>query len=313
MERNAHYAAIGLATSVLVVGLLLFVVWLARFQLSQDYDIYQVNFYGAVRGLSSGGEVHFNGIKVGEVTSLKLDPKDANRVIAMVRLTSDVPVKTDTKAQLEPQGITGVSYIQLTAGSPKARLLKSIPIPEGTYHVIESQEGALSELLEGGGTVLAKTIEALNRVNRVLSDDNIKHFSSTVHDVSEVTAEVRAHKAVIAKAETAIESANVAIKQYGELAKSGKSLVDGDGAKAVKNIEHASGDIDAAAKDIRLMISKLQGPTSDFAASGLPQLTATAASLQQTADSLNELVREARSSPQGLIGKPPSKEVKVKP
>jgi len=109
MERNAHYAAIGLATSVLFLGLLLFVVWFARFQVARDYDIYNVVFYGPVRGLSDGGEVHFNGIKVGEVTRLQLDPANANRVIAKVRLTSSVPVKTDSKAQLEPQGITGVS------------------------------------------------------------------------------------------------------------------------------------------------------------------------------------------------------------
>ncbi len=311
MERNAHYAAIGLATTVLCVGLLLFVVWFARVQFAQKYDVYEVQFTGAVRGLSSGGEVHFNGIKVGEVTSLKLNPYDANRVDAMVRVTSDVPVKTDTRAQLEPQGITGVSYIQLTPGTRTAQLLKRVTPPDKTP-IILSQPGPLSELLEGGGTVLAKTVEALDRVNRVLSDDNIKSFTGTVHDINAVTAELREHKSVIAEADTAMKHADEAVQQYSKLAQSGRSLVDGDGAKAVKNIEHASGDIDAAAKDVRALIAKLSGPTTDFAASGLPQLTATAASLQQTADALNELVREARSSPQGLIAKPPSKEVKVK-
>jgi phospholipid/cholesterol/gamma-HCH transport system substrate-binding protein len=311
MERNAHYAAIGLATMVLCIGLLLFVVWLAKVRFSHDYDIYEVQFVGAVRGLSAGGEVHFNGIKVGEVKNLKLDPKDANRVDALIQVTSDVPVKTDTRAQLEPQGITGVSYIQLTPGSPNARLLKTIPIPEGRHHVIYSQPGPLSELLEGSGTVLAKTVEALDRINRVLSDPNIKNFSSTVKDVSTVTAELAGHKAAIAKAEEAISNANEAMKEFTAVAKSGRSLVDGDGARAVRNIADAAAQVDTSAKEINGMIAKLQGPTSDFAAQGLPQLTATAASLQQTADSLNELVREARASPQGLVAKPPSKEVKV--
>ncbi|MBS0294799.1 MAG: MCE family protein [Proteobacteria bacterium] len=312
MERNAHYAAIGLATSVLFLGLLLFVIWFARFQVARDYDIYNVVFYGPVRGLSDGGEVHFNGIKVGEVTRLQLDPANASRVIARVRLTSSVPVKTDSKAQLEPQGITGVSYIQISAGSQNAQLLKKVTPPD-QIPVIASQPSPLSELLEGGGTVLTKTVEALNRVNRVLSDDNIKNLSGTMSDIHEVSTELRLHKAVIAKAEIAIENAAEAAKNFNEVAKSGRNLLDGDGARAIKNIEHASAEIDAAAKDVRALISKVQGPTSDFASNGLPQLTATAASLQQTSEALNQLLREARSSPQGLIAKPPSKEVKVKP
>lgn len=313
MERNAHYAAIGLATSVLFLGLLLFVIWLARFQFARDYDIYNVIFYGPVRGLSDGGEVHFNGIKVGEVTKLQLDITDANKVIATVRLNSTVPVKTDSRAQLEPQGITGVSYIQITAGSRRAPLLKNVTPADRGPPVILSQPGPLSELLEGGSTVLVKTVDALNRVNRVLSDENIKNFSSTVSDIHEVTTELRAHKAVIGEAETALKDADEAIKNFSELAKSSRNLVDGDGARAVRNIEQASSEIDGAAKDVRELIGKVKGPTTDFATSGLPQLTATAASLQQTSEALSDLLREARSSPQGLIAKPPSKEVKVKP
>ena len=312
MERNAHYAAIGLATSVLVVGLLLFVVWFAKVSLAKNYDVYRVEFVGAVRGLSKGGEVHFNGIKVGDVTDLKLDAKNANVVIAKIQITSDVPVKTDTSAQLEPQGITGVSYIQLSAGSPNAPLLKSRPLPrDGGPWIIPSTTSALSELLEGSGALLAKANEALNRVNQVLSDDNVKQFGATMHDVRDIADELKAHKDVIEHADEAIKNANEAMKNFTALAQSGRSLVDGDGKQAVENISKAAADIDVSAKKVNDLIAKLSGPTTDFAASGLPQLTATAASLQQTSDSLNQLIREIRSSPQGLVAKPPSKEVKV--
>jgi phospholipid/cholesterol/gamma-HCH transport system substrate-binding protein len=312
MERNAHYAAIGLATSVLVVGLLLFVVWFAKVSLAHDYDTYRVEFIGAVRGLSKGGEVHFNGIKVGDVTELKLNAKNANVVVATIQITSDVPVKTDTTAQLEPQGITGVSYIQLTAGSPNAALLKSTPLPpDGKPWIIKSTTSALSELLEGSGALLQKANDALNRVNQVLSDDNIKQFGATMHNVREISDELRQHKDVIEHADQAIQNANETMKKFADLAQSGQSLVNGDGKQAVQNISKAAADIDASAKQVNQLIAKLSGPTTDFAASGLPQLTATAASLQQTADSLNDLLREIRASPQGLVAKPPSKEVKV--
>lgn len=312
MERNAHYAAIGLATLVLFLGLILFVVWLARFQFAKEYDVYDIVFYGPVRGLSEGGEVHFNGIKVGEVTDLQLDRQNPNKVIARARLTADVPIKTDSRAMLEPQGITGVNYIQITAGSPKAALLKA-GLPEDAVPVILSQPSPFSELLEGSGTVLASAVQALNRVNRVLSDENINSFSNTLKNVDEITAELKERKALIAKTETAIENAGKAAAEFEALSRSGRNMLEGDGARALQHLEAASAELEATAKEAKEMIHNLNGPTNDFANTGLPQLTEAIDSLQRTSESLNDLIREARDNPQGLVAKPPAKEVEVQP
>jgi phospholipid/cholesterol/gamma-HCH transport system substrate-binding protein len=313
MERNAHYAAVGLATLVLILGTLLFCVWLARFQFARNYDVYDVVFTGPVRGLSKGGEVHFNGIKVGEVTDLKLDAVNANRVIATVRMTSQVPVKPDSRAQLEPQGITGVSYIQITAGRPKAPLLKTLPHPNSLYPEIQSQQSPLNELIDSSSTVVAKALETLDRANRVLSDDNLKALAHTMKNIEAITEEVKDRKAVLDEAQTAIQNAGEAARQVSELARSTRGLIEGDGARAIHNAAQATADIDVAAKDVHALMARLQGPTSEFASQGLPELTAAAVSLQQTSDALRRLIDEASRSPQGLIGKAPSKEIEVKP
>src|SRR5437763_10743570 len=117
MERNANYALVGLASTLLLVALLVFAVWLAGIR-GENYDYYDVVFQGPVRGLSQGGEVHFNGIKVGEVSKIFLDKKDPTKVVARAKVTSDVPIRVDSYGTLEPQGITGVNYIQITAGTP---------------------------------------------------------------------------------------------------------------------------------------------------------------------------------------------------
>ena len=201
MEKNANYALVGLSSLLLFAGMVIFVVWLARFQFARDYDLYDILFVGPVRGLNQGGEVHFNGIKVGEVTKIALDKTDSNRVIARVRVTSDVPIRTNSRATLEPQGITGVNYVQITAGTKDRPLLKTTVKNE--VPVILSQTNAISDLLAGGGTVLTRAIEALDRVSRVLSDDNIKNFTGTVKDVRGFTAELNARKAVIEDTQTA--------------------------------------------------------------------------------------------------------------
>lgn len=312
MEKDANYALVGLSTLILFVGLVIFVVWLARLQFSHDYDVYDITFQGPVRGLSQGGEVHFNGIKVGEVTKIALRKEDPNQVIATARVTSDVPIREDSYATLEPQGITGVNYIQITAGTPSKPLLKDL-FPKDKVPILRSQRSALSDLLEGGGNVLTRTVEALDRVNRILSDQNIKTFNAALSDTQAVTAELRERKEIIADAQKALQDLDAATVQIAALSKSTQTLVDGDGKRTVKNFGDASEETQAAAKDLRGMIAKLDGPTSEFAANGLPQLTAAVSSLQSTAESLDRLARELQANPQGLVGKAPASEKKVKP
>ena len=320
MEKDANYALVGMSAMILLVGLIIFVVWLARLRINAEYDLYDIVFQGPVRGLNQGGEVHFNGIKVGEVTKIALDRTNPSRVIARARVTSEVPIRIDSYATLEPQGITGVNYVQITAGTPSKPLLKvlekakcdKIGIRE-CIPIIRSQRSALSDLLEGGGTVLTRTIEALDRVNRVLSDQNVKTFSAALSDTQAVTAEFRERKSVIADAQKALQDIDAAAQEITELSKSGRSLVEGDGRRTMKNVADAAEEAKATAKDARAIIGKLSGPTADFASNGLPQVTAAVIQLQSAAESLERLVSEIQSSPTGALGKPAAEELKVKP
>ena len=312
MERNANYALVGLTSTLLVIGMVVFSVWLAAYRFNQDYDYYDIVFAGPVRGLSQGGEVHFNGIKVGEVTRISLDTVDPTQVIARAKVTSDVPIRVDSFATLEPQGITGVNYVQITAGTPANRLLKRA-VPRGTVPRIRSERGMLSDLLASGGNVLARAIEALDRVNRLLSEDNIERISGMLDDVQAATAELRERKAIIADAQRALQSADRAARQIGELAASSNALVNGDGRQVVAKLGNAATDIEAAARDLRTMMGRLEGPTGDFASTGLQQITSASASLQLAAESFDRVLGEMQQSPHGLLTKPPALEIEVKP
>lgn len=319
MERNANYALVGLSTLILTVALIVFVVWLARVRINAEYDLYDIVFQGPVRGLNEGGEVHFNGIKVGEVTKIALDKFNPRNVIARVRVTEDVPIRVDSYATLEPQGITGLNYVQITAGTGTRQLLKEADKPRcerlglgrDCIPVIRSQRSAISDLLEGGGTVLTRTIEALDRVNRVLSDQNIKTFSASLSDAQAFTAELRERKAILADAQSALQRIDTAADEIAKLSASTRGVIDGDGKRAIGNLADAAEEAKAAAKDARTMIDRLQGPTADFATNGLPQVTTAVIQLQTTAESLERLINEVQSNPTGALGKGKAEEVKV--
>ena len=124
METRAHHVLIGLVTVLVVAGAMLFGLWLTKSSVDDAFKDYEVVFNEAVSGLSRGSPVQYNGIKVGDVSTLRLDPKDPRRVLARVRLSGDTPVKEDTQAKLTLAGVTGNSFIQLSGGTPHSPELK---------------------------------------------------------------------------------------------------------------------------------------------------------------------------------------------
>ncbi|WP_298745006.1 MlaD family protein [uncultured Brevundimonas sp.] len=312
MERDAHYAAVGIATIALLAALAVFSIWLARLQFNSDYDVYDIVFYGPVRGLSEGGEVHFNGIRVGEVTDLNLDPNKGDQVIARIRIDGTTPVRVTSRAQLEPQGITGLNYIQITAGNPDSAILKD-QYPDNVVPVIQSQPSPIAELLSGSGTVLAQTVDALNRINRVLSDDNIRSFSTSLKNVESLSTELEARKGMLQQLEQTLTRANAAVAEYEALAVSTRQVVEGDGKQAVANINAAAEEARTAVAAINRIATGAEGPVNEFVTTGLPQMQQAIQSLDEATRSLEGLVDEVRSSPRDFIGRGPSREMEVQP
>ncbi len=312
MERDAHYAAVGIATIALLAAAVVFAMWLARLSFNEEYDVYDIVFYGPVRGLSEGGEVHFNGIRVGEVTDLNLDPQKGDQVIARIRVDATTPVRVTSRAQLEPQGITGLNYIQITAGNPQSAYLKE-QYPANVVPVIQSQPSPIAELLSGSGTVLAQTVDALNRINRVLSDDNVRSFSTSLKNFESLSTELEARKGMLEQLEQALTKANSAVAEFEALAVSSRGIIEGDGREAVANINAAAEEARAAVASINRTATNVEGPMNEFATTGLPQLQQSIQGLEDATRSLEGLIDEVRASPRDFIGRPPTKEMEVQP
>src|SRR6266705_6603403 len=117
METRANYALIGLFTLAVIFGAFGFVYWFKTFGQQPVRTAYMVHFNGSVSGLLNGGSVLFNGLKVGEVTELGLIPDDPSRVYATISIDARTPVKTDTAAELQFGGLTGVASVALQGGS----------------------------------------------------------------------------------------------------------------------------------------------------------------------------------------------------
>src|ERR1700760_4460722 len=116
METRANYVLIGLFTLAVIAGGFGFVYWFSTVGGAGARTNYRIVFDGSVSGLNAGASVLFNGIRVGEVTTLTLDPAAPRSVVAVVSVDKSVAVRADTSVSLEFQGVTGMASIALRGG-----------------------------------------------------------------------------------------------------------------------------------------------------------------------------------------------------
>ena len=121
METKANFVRIGAFTIAVLAGAFAFVFWFQNMGAQTSRTPMRVIFEGSASGLRTGANVNFNGIRVGEVTSVKID--DPQRVVAMLSIDRQAPVRQDTLVGLEFQGLTGIAAISLKGGSVEAPIV----------------------------------------------------------------------------------------------------------------------------------------------------------------------------------------------
>lgn len=154
METRANYVVIGLLTVVAIFGAFGFVYWFQHSGGTGERTLYRVVFDGPAQGLRTGGAVLFNGIRVGEVTELRLNPEKPKQVMATISVAVNTPVRADTKASLSFQGLTGIAALSLKGGAANAAELTP---PQGqTLPAIAVDEEATQDAIESAREVLRK-------------------------------------------------------------------------------------------------------------------------------------------------------------
>jgi phospholipid/cholesterol/gamma-HCH transport system substrate-binding protein len=179
METRANFLVIGIFTLAAIAGGFLFVLWFSGIGRTSDHQVYQVNFNGSVSGLSRGSSVLFNGLKVGEVTSIDFLPDEPSSVAAMIDIIGRTPMKEDTKARLELQGLTGAAAIALTGGSVDAKPLVG---KDGRPPIINADRSDFQNILESVQRLSAKADDVIGKLDTLIAD-NGPAISSTIKNV----------------------------------------------------------------------------------------------------------------------------------
>jgi phospholipid/cholesterol/gamma-HCH transport system substrate-binding protein len=251
METKANYVAVGAFVLICIVGLVVTLLWTAGVQYSQEYAYFQTSFNGPVTGLGNGTTVRYNGIEVGRVTELDFDPNDPQKVIAKLQVKPKLHIRQDSKASIESQGLTGGSYVEISGGQKKSPELVA---PRGQIPIIQSEKSTLQQLEQSAPELFDKLNHAADKINTLLSDQNMKNFSGVLSNLNATTSNLTAITTPLAKRAGDIDAtivnlrtataqlgptladADSGVKQFGKLAVDADAFVNGEGLNQIGDL-----------------------------------------------------------------------------
>lgn len=295
METRAHHVLIGAFTVVVVVLAVLFALWLGKSSLSKQHHYYDIVFTEAVTGLSTGSPVQYNGIQVGQVSQLKLDPRDPRKVLARIQIAADTPIKVDTRAKLGLLGLTGVAFVQLTGGAPDSPQL--MPTPENPVPVIKSESSALTKLLASGSDVVTNLNGILDRLGRIVSQQNVDRISQTLENIDQTTTSLAAEREDLRQL---IQQASEASVQLNKTLVGTNKLINGP---ALATLQHAQAAM-VSLQQTTKTLNDLLADNKDSLQSGLrgvDQIGPTLRQLRATLHDIQQVTNQLQANPAAYL------------
>ena len=313
METRANYVLIGAFVLMAAVAVVGFVLWLGASQFNRDFKEYDVVFQGPVT-LEEGASVRYIGIKVGEVDSVRIDSRDASKVRARLRVDKATPVKADSTAVIDFAGITGVTFVQITAGTEAAGPLRLQPyqdVPE-----IKAGPTPLVALFDGGADLIMQAGATLEQARTLLTEENIAAVSGTLQSLDTISGQIAADDAAVIRqandtlaalekagdrlAITADATTDVARSLEGELESLNAELKS-----LVAELKTATGEANATLVESRRAITAASELLEGQAGDAFVQTGQVAADLRILTARLDRIVRDIQQNPQSLVvGKP---------
>ncbi|WP_226419254.1 MlaD family protein [Dechloromonas denitrificans] len=296
METKVNYAAVGAFVLVLVAVLIGATLWLASggaFQ--KKYDLYLAIEEESVAGLNLNAPVKYNGVDVGKVRQIELDPGNPQRVNLLFAIERGTPIKEDTVAVLKTQGLTGIAYVELSGGADQVPLLQATAGNE--YPQIRTKPSLGTRLENVLTNVLAKLDNTSTNLNAMLSAENQASFKSTLADIASVAHTLAARK-------ESIDSGLVdAARTFENAARATASLEPvierlGRGADAV---EKMGNEVTRTSASAGKTINSVGSDVNRFTAETMPQLERLLSELSVLTTSLRRLSEQTERNPSGLL------------
>ncbi|MBI3503264.1 MAG: MCE family protein [Proteobacteria bacterium] len=287
METRANHFLVGCFVLALLAGVFAAGAWFARANLAEESIYYYTYFRGAVTGLSTGSTVRYRGVPVGTVSDIAIDDQNVELIQVTLALRPETPVKTDTVAGLQPQGITGLSFIQLAGGTQGAEPLR--PRPGRRRAVIPSVPSPLDKIMNDAPLVVARVAELAERITAMLNDENVKNIDRLIDNSADAAASLArvmlAAEKTVANADGTLKGIDGTLAGFDRLVADARTLV-ADAERIAKDastlppqagamieeIKRMSGSFGRVADEFEKVVVTVRPGVQDFGQTGLYEM-----------------------------------------
>ena len=274
MEKKANYFIVGSFVMAAFTGILLFTLWIAGSDLDRKMSYYNIFFRGAVTGLLEGSTVNYNGVPVGTVKKIIIDPDNVEQVRVTIGIKSNIPIKEDSSAMLEMQGLTGYVVVQISGGTQQSPPLSVKPGQK--YPVIMAKASNLQELFASFPEVLGKVNSLLDRLNETVDPKNQKHLTSLLENMDEASKSLN----------SMLPDMHQSVKGFNE---------------SLSDFRIAAITINEVGQDMRSIISQNREGLATFTSQGLYELESSIVEAKETLEALSSIIQRLETNPTSFI------------
>lgn len=298
METKASYVVVGAFALLVVAGSLLFVLWAAKTS-KGDLRSYEIVFRQSVSGLSTGSGVTLEGVRIGQVSGIKVSPQDPGQVVVQVLVAADAPIRQNSQATLEPQGVTGMSVVAISGGTADSPMMRDI---DGAVERIPARPSKFQEIMNSVPSILASVDDIVTRMNELVSSKNTESLGKLLVSVTEISETLAQNKDSIAKAVAGFGNAGESFAESGKrlekLMASAQTLVD-------KDFRSAARSVDKAASQVESMAGAVEPGLKRFSRDSVEELHRLLVEARRLMSNLSSLTQKLESDPRRfLLGNP---------
>lgn len=303
MEARVNFTLVGLFVVVFGSALIAGVLWLSSGRhYGQQYDVYRTYMSESVGGLNLNAPVRYHGVEVGFVRAIELAPGDVERVQLTLAVLRGTPIKRDTVAILETQGLTGIVYVDLVGGHNDSAPLG--PGPGEHFPVIRSGPSLYARLDTAATTLLASVSRTSDSLNALLNEDNQRAVARLLADLQVVARTLAARASTI---DTALADTSRTMKNA--------AVFTAELPRLVARIEQSADRFDRMSDAVAMAATSgsqafdsTRGDLQQFTRDGLPELRQLVSELREATGSLQRLGSELERNASMLVwGRAPAR------
>ncbi|EAH9381071.1 MCE family protein [Campylobacter upsaliensis] len=238
MENKASYFWVGIFIFGVFFASLIFMLWLGGYSEEESFEYYEIHTQESVAGLGLKAPVRLLGVEVGSVENISIYTKQNLGVNILIKVKKETPIKEDTFATLQLQGITGLKFIQLQGGSVNSKKLTS----DDGYPVIAFRESFLATIDRQGERIFSLIKTADDKSKRLLSDENLQNIEMLLKNLAQLSENLNANSKALSK------NLNEASKNVALMAKEVEL--------SAKNLRQTLQNVDESSKAFTLLMQK---------------------------------------------------------